>query len=277
MKSRTVLGLLFCLLSSLPAPCAAEPAELTVLTFNVLVEFSEKPGVPKWKDRKALCAQVIRDSQADLIGLQEPTPGQVKFFLAEAPGYEAVSHKGYPDATLLYKKDRFAELERGEWWLSPTPDKVSVGFGNALPRIVVWALLKDKSSGQELYALNTHFDNSMPSQVRMAKLCQDKLQPLAETKRPMIFMGDFNTTQKRGDYPTLTSNGWQDSYAVSDKASSGGRDDNVPTMVDGEGRIDHIFYHGPGLTPKAWQRVESPDPSKMLSDHFPVLARFRME
>jgi len=41
--------------------------------------------VPGWPQRRDLCAQVLQQSQADFIGLQETTPGQVKFFLENLP------------------------------------------------------------------------------------------------------------------------------------------------------------------------------------------------
>lgn len=255
---------------------AAEPLDLTVVSFNVLVDLGSKPGVPKWSERRDLCVQTLKDAKADLIGLQEPIPAQVKFLLAELPEYDAVAYKNYPDATLLFKRDVFEKLDEGSWWLSPTPDRVSVGFGNTLPRIVVWAKLKHRATGRELLVFNTHFDNSMPSQVKMAELCQKQFEPFVAQGLPMLFIGDFNTTQTRGDYPTLTSNGWKDSYAVSKLAGPGGRDDNVPTMYGGSGRIDHIFYHGDAWTPVAWERLESPDEKKPLSDHYPVLARFKL-
>jgi endonuclease/exonuclease/phosphatase family metal-dependent hydrolase len=264
------------LTESHPARGAAEPIELSVVTFNVLVDLGSQPGVPRWADRRELCVQVLRQSNADLIGLQEPLPAQVDYLLSELPGYDAVAYKGYPDATLLFKREVFEKLDHGHWWLSPTPERVSTGFGNTLPRLVVWAKLRHRAGGRDLFVFNTHFDNSMPSQVRMAELCQQQLAKFAQQKLPMLFMGDFNTTQTRGDYPKLISGGWQDAYAVSPQASPGGRDDNVPTMYEGSGRIDHIFYHGDSWRPVAWERLESPDEKKPLSDHYPVLARFKL-
>lgn len=272
LKMAGAWSLLLCLVGMARA---AEPAELKVISFNVLVDFSRQDGVPKWADRKDLCAQMLREQNADLVGLQEPSPGQVKFFMQEMPGYEAVHYKGYPDATLLYKTALFDELERGSWFLSPTPDRVSIGFGNTLPRIVAWAKLRHKPSGRELLFFNTHFDNSMPSQVRMAELCQQKFAKFAEQKLPMLFVGDFNTDQKRGDYARLISDGWQDAYRASPKASPDGRDENVPTHQEGT-RIDHIFYHGPWKA-LSWERLESPDPARLLSDHYAIAARLRLE
>lgn len=265
-----------------PARAAEEqkPFDLNIITFNILVELSVPKGVGPWKDRKDLCVQLLREKNPDLIGFQEPTPRQVTQLREALPEYEAVFYDekkpGYTDATLFYKKDLFELLERGHWWLSPTPDRVSVGFGNALPRILVWAKLKHRPTGRELYAFNTHFDNSAPSQERMAELCEKQFVPFLEKKLPMFFFGDFNTTQKRGDYPRLTSNGWRDSYVVSDIASDDGRDDNITTMFDDNIRIDHIFYHGAGIEALTWQRLESPDPARPLSDHYPVQATFRV-
>jgi len=255
----------------------AEPAKLTVVTFNILVDLSRPPGIAKWPDRREAIVQLLRDAQADVIGLQEPSPNQFKYLAAELSDFTPVWYREgrseYTDVILFYRTDRFQELARGHFWLSPTPDKkFTSGFGNTLPRIVVWAKLADRVSGRELYAINTHFDNSQPSQQRMAELCEREIPVRMDAKVPMIFMGDFNTHQTRGDYPRLTSNGWRDSYTVSPKASPEGKDENVPTFSDK--RIDHIFYRGEGLVPVLWERLEWADPGQPLSDHQGVRAQF---
>lgn len=255
---------------------AAEPFRLTIVSFNVLVDFSRPKGFPAWKDRRDLCAGVLRDSRADLIGLQEPSPGQLKFFTDQLPEFDVhyfhEQTKQYTDAALLYRRDTFELLEHGHWWLSPTPEKSSTGFGNALPRLVVWARLKHRASQTTLTAFNTHFDNTQPSQQKMAELCQRQFQPFLQQGTPLFFFGDFNTHQDRGDYPRLTADGWQDAYRACPQASADGKDDNVPTC--GDRRIDHIFYHGAGVSADDWQRLESPDPGRKISDHWPIVARF---
>lgn len=259
-----------------------QPLELTVVSFNVLVDFGSHPEVPSWKKRRELCVLMLRDTEADLIGLQETSPGQLRYLLEQLPDYAAHYYQkregdpGYPDATLLYDKRKFEALETGHWWLSPTPEKVSTGFGNALPRIVVWAKLKHKPTDRELYFVDTHFDNSRPSQTKMAALCEDQLAPFRETNLPIVFVGDFNTDQSRGDYAKLTSGGWKDSYLSSEKASEDGRDDNVPTFRNGT-RIDHIFYYGPGGSAVGWERLDTSDPDFPLSDHYPIRAQLRFE
>ncbi|MCA9413109.1 MAG: endonuclease/exonuclease/phosphatase family protein [Candidatus Omnitrophica bacterium] len=269
-------------------------SEIRVMTFNVKVDFEEDSRVPPWDDRKDLCAQVVKEARPDLLGLQETSPNQLAFFQDLLEGYETVGKTplpseerelfetlfpplkeigfdSYTDVILMIRKEVFEILDQGHWWLSPTPDKASIGFGNIFPRITVWARLKHTPSGREIVAVNTHFDNTAPSQERMAKLCQEKLQIFVDEDLPILFFGDFNTDQGRGDYPLLTSGGWKDSYLASPEASETGRDDNVPT-IGGRSRIDHIFYYGKSLQAVEWKRLESPDPKRALSDHFPVLS-----
>ncbi len=282
-----------------PAGAAdANPAEVRALTFNVLVHWETKPGVPAWDERKDLCAEVLKGSDADLIALQECSEQQTAFFEQQLPGYgvhgkipiteadmaffkehipmvAALNVSTFTDALLFYREERFELLETGHWWLSPTPGKASWGFGNTFPRIAVWARLKHRHTGLEMVVVSTHFDNTLPSQVHMARLCREKTQPWIDAGLPVMLMGDFNTDQERGDYATLTGDGWRDSYTASPMASETGRDDNVRTHVVGR-RIDHIFYNGNALKPFEWARLESPDENRKLSDHYAVFARFML-
>jgi endonuclease/exonuclease/phosphatase family metal-dependent hydrolase len=268
------------------------PTRLRVLTFNVLVDV-ERP----WEGRKDLCAQVVRDSGADLIGLQETSPNQYAFFLEQFPDFGSVGAvelteadqaelvRLYPpvallnltaftDAIILYRKEMFEKLDEGHWWQSPSPEKLSNGFGNIFPRIAVWARLKHLPTGGELLVANTHFDNTAPAQTHMAKLSHEKLNPFIDEGLTAIFTGDFNSSGQSDDYVLLTSNGWRDSYLACPESSESGRDNNVPSTVRGRGRIDHVFYQGSDLEPKEWRRLDSPDPETELSDHCPILAEF---
>jgi endonuclease/exonuclease/phosphatase family metal-dependent hydrolase len=246
--------------------------ELKIMTFNVLVNFSNPPGIDPWNERRSVCVDLIRESKATLVGLQEPSPLQAKFFAEQFPGMEMVHHPKYTDAALMYDKETFKELDRGHWWLSPTPEKPSTGFGNVLPRIVVWVKLQHRASQRELYFFDTHFDNSRPSQSKMAALCEEQMKPFEETGLPMVFVGDFNTNQDRGDYARLTRGDWKDSYLASPLASESGKDDRVTTRIDGQTRIDHIFYRGAGVRAIEWNRVEPPTQGKPYSDHYAVRA-----
>ena len=300
MRTITILFAAVLLACAFPRPASADPVDLRVMTFNVLVHWETKEGVPRWERRQELCLQVVKDANLDLLGLQEAAPKQTDFFRDNLPGYGLVGElpltgdeletfseilpiaaalriTRYTDALLFYREEIFEKLDQGHWWLSSTPDRVSADFGNAMPRVMVWAKLRHKPSGRELIAAVTHFDNTLPSQIHMAALAHDKLQPFVEQGLPVIFVGDFNTNPGRGDYAKLTEEDWTDAYLASSEASETGEDNNVPTSFHGGVRIDHILYHGAGLKAVEWRRVESPDPARPLSDHYPVFAVIRWE
>ncbi|MDX9976024.1 MAG: endonuclease/exonuclease/phosphatase family protein [FCB group bacterium] len=281
------------------APHSFAADTLRVITFNVKVDFEEEPGIPTWDERKPLALQALKEAKPDLLGLQECSPNQLAFFRESFPNFadigelkltdedqayffttfpilKQIGFTSYTDDILMYDKERFELVDHGYSWLSPTPEKPSTGFGNAFPRMMIWATLRDTTSGFEFLASVTHFDNSMPAQVEMARLSHEILAPYADKGLPMLFLGDFNTDYERGDYAKLTSSGWKDSYLVSPKASENGLDNNVVTMTNNR-RIDHIFYHGAAFTPLEWRRLDSPDPAQpQISDHWPVLAVFEV-
>jgi endonuclease/exonuclease/phosphatase family metal-dependent hydrolase len=250
----------------------ADEIELKVVTYNVLVELSAPAGIPSWSKRRDAIVELLRQEQADLIAIQEPTPRQLDYLVDKLKDYAVIRDEKFTDAALLFRRDIFEKLDEGKWWLSPTPEKpMSRGFGNFLPRILVWAKLKHTPSGGELFASSTHFDNTTPSQMKMAALCQKKWEPFLQQKIPIIWMGDFNTDQERGDYPMLTSNGFSDAYIASPDASQDGKDDNVSTFPGDHGkRIDHILVHG-SIRATQWRVITYQ--GTILSDHYPVAAK----
>lgn len=273
----------------------AAPVELRVATFNILVEWEIKPGTLPWAIRRSACIEAVREPQPDLIGFQEASPKQAIFLKEQFPEFDSVGSipltdadieelkkqvpaagvlnmRTYTDALIFYRRDLFEKLEEGHWWLSPTTDRISIGFGNTFPRIMVWARLKHLPSGRAFYFVCTHFDNTLPSQIKMATLSHELTDANLEAGVPIIFVGDFNTDHERGDYPKLISDGFRDAYLACSAASKTGIDSNIPTVLNGDVRIDHIFYRGEGIEAAQWRRLESSDPAKKLSDHYPVFA-----
>ncbi|HLE28731.1 MAG TPA: endonuclease/exonuclease/phosphatase family protein [Anaerolineales bacterium] len=263
--------------------------EISLITFNVSADFLSPPNVPPWDERKALCAHALRQAQPSIIGLQEAMPRQCGFFQSQLPEFSALTvqettadetllqplrqHYGLQtiptpyEVVLLFRTLEFDKIAEGYWWLSPTPDRLSVGFGNIAPRIVLWAQLRHRASGREFIVFNTHLDLRCTSP--MVELCREKVAAFTQPGRPLIFMGDFNFTPAQEEYTRLAGDGWRDSRAASAEAAEA-------TFMDGR-RIDYIFYRSAGLTPQAWAQLLSPDPQRRLSDHDPVYARFSVD
>ena len=285
-----VAGLLLtggCGTSGAPGPEVPETqgtwVDYTVMTYNVLFALPN-PDFDPWPVRREHVAAAIRRFTPDLIGLQEPLPNQVTDLLGLCPEYGAAQIWD-TDATTLYRKERFEVRETGTYWLSPTPDvPFSVGFGNFFPRLVIWARLADLQAGREFFLVNTHFDNTTPSQERSAPLFLERTAPLTADSF-VIATGDFNSRPPSTAYQTLTlgtSEVGQGAFRLTDSHSISSAQEVVarpgdPTDFDPLSRIDHIFVAGGRFACTAWivDMTSYGDERQYPSDHFPVVARLR--
>jgi endonuclease/exonuclease/phosphatase family metal-dependent hydrolase len=186
----------------------------------------------------------------------------------------------YTDATLLYRDDRFDLVDKGDFALSSQPEvPFTRGFGNTLPRMVMWVILRDRNSGREFLFANTHFDNTSPFQERAAPVFLTEVQRIA-AGRPVVATGDFNARPTRVAYHTLATGivegGFRlvDTYDIAPEREIVADDADRRLFVPGE-RIDHIFVAGGAWTAPRWavDLTRCCKPSRFPSDHFAVAAR----
>lgn len=279
------------------------PVSFRVMTYNILFDVPD-PGFDRWAVRKDFVAEIIRYHDPDIVGLQEPFASQVEDLLELCPGYQAVALVNPPgpltdtDATILFREGRFGKITQGSYWLSPTPDVpfsggFGRGFGNFFPRMVIWAYLVDLETHVRFYVVNTHFDNTSPSQEKSAPLFLERTEPLAR-KAPVIVTGDFNSRPSSTAYRILTS-GSLDGQEAQEGAGGGrfrltdsfdlaAQDYEVrarqgdPIEYDPEGRIDHVFLAGGDFSCRRWVvDMTSYGPErKYPSDHFAVVAHLEL-
>ena len=125
-------------------PIAAQttPREpLTVMSFNIRYG-TAKDGENHWTARREMLFDVIREQDADLVGLQEALASQIDEIIAAVPIY-AVVGVGRDDAAragefsaILFRKDRLRVAEAGTFWFSDTPSvPASKSWGNNITRI----------------------------------------------------------------------------------------------------------------------------------------------
>lgn len=273
-------------------------AELGVMTFNVLCSFCNADYAP-WDERLAAFEDILARHDPDLIGLQELTwPEEVDDFLALRDGFQAIYFVGdeagpfgltdYPDATILYRIERFSLLEHGFYWLSATPDQAwATGWADGVQfaRIVTWARFEDRRSGQPLLFVTTHFDNNSPNQEHSAPLLLERTTPWTG-QGPVIVTGDFNSQPSDVAYQTLTEGAsaggfhlvnsfdYTDDWSISSDAEP-------PPDYDVDGRIDHIFTAGDGWqwrcpqwTVDMFRYGQVP---QYPSDHFAIFARLEYQ
>jgi endonuclease/exonuclease/phosphatase family metal-dependent hydrolase len=269
--------------SGAPAPVPA-PGPLRVMSFNVRTS-NAKDGDNAWQNREELFFETIARFNPDLIGFQEVVARQRDAIEARLPGY-ALAGVARDDgdrkgewSLIAYRRDRFASVVAGDFWLSEQPDKPgSKSWDAALPRICSWIRLKEKATGRELVFANTHFDHrGVVARKEASRVLSERLAPVAAGV-PAILVGDLNVTEDNPAYlaliQPLTLGGirWIDSYrTVNPKRSAQEASFNAfKGTVEGS-RIDFIFHTSHFKATAATIDRSSRD-GRFPSDHYPVTA-----
>jgi endonuclease/exonuclease/phosphatase family metal-dependent hydrolase len=279
---RLSVTFVFILLIFVITACNEKDLNLTVMSYNILYDFPDK-DYDSWKERKVHEADIIKDHDPDLIGLQEPLPWQVCDLKNLCPEYDSISIPIHTDATILYKKDKFVVMEKGHYWLSPKPEiPLSTGFGNFLPRYVIWARLYDNETKREFYFINTHFDNTSPFQETAAPLFLERTDPLA-AELPVVITGDFNSIIGSKAFNILTDEtsefSLKDAYQIADRHEIYNcQGECTESTHSGEGQIDHVFLAGADITCSVWgvDKLTYGDLNRPPSDHFAVISKIKI-
>ncbi|MBI5302696.1 MAG: endonuclease/exonuclease/phosphatase family protein [Chloroflexi bacterium] len=184
-----------------------------VMSFNIRYGTADD-GEHRWENRKEMVIRRIQSFDPDLVGLQEcRDDAQAAYVKNSLPNYEfiGVRRGGNSETTLemtpiLYKKTVFAEIARGNFWLSETPDVPgSKGWGSLFPRTVTWTKLQCKNSTHSVVFLNAHFDHrSVTAQEQSAALVCKWAQQFA-AQHAVIVTGDFNTGKDTLAYECLVN------------------------------------------------------------------------
>ena len=256
-----------------------EPAKLRWCTFNIRLQNDgdEKAGYG-WSVRKDRVANYIKDNHIDVVGMQEVLHGQLEDLLARLPEYDYVGvgrtdgDKKGEYTPIFFLKDKFEVLEKGNFWLSETPEVPgSKGWDAALERVASYAKLKDKLTGKVFMAVNTHFDHvGVTARRESAKLIMKKIKKIVG-KKPAVVTGDFNVTEDDEAYTTMTTNKFKmnDAYHMTTNHSGPNYTWHQFCQLppNRRAKIDFIF-----ITPSikvSRAHIEEPNPQALLTDHNP--------
>lgn len=273
----------FCLLFSVELIAGAPP--IKVMSFNIRYG-DAKDGTNGWQYRKELVLQTIKVFDPDLLGMQEVLLYQGEYLKTNLTEYgfygigrEDGREKG-EFVPIMFKKSRFEVIKTGHFWLSETPEVVgSKSWDSALPRICVWALLKDKLAEREFVYANTHLDHKGKiAREESAKLIRKRMAEF-EGKYPIILTGDFNATEDTDAYKYLINGQdgkkWIDAFRVVHPNPTPYELSFNGWKPQREGkRIDWIV-HTPDFVPLNAMIDYTTDEGRFPSDHYPVEAVLR--
>ena len=175
--------------------------EMRVATFNLRYANPKDSG-NLWADRVPVVAALIEFHDFDIFGTQEALPGQVNDLQNLLPGYSwyGVGRDDGKDkgehSSIFFKKDKYQVINKGDFWLSQTPDKPSLGWDAICCfRICSWTKFKDTKTAKEFYFFNVHYDHQgVKAREESSKLMLPKINEIAGSA-PVILTGDFNGSQ----------------------------------------------------------------------------------
>lgn len=249
-KIRLLLWVAWLLVLSGSCKSPKEATTLTVASYNLrYVNTGDSLDGNGWGQRCPVIAGLIRFHGFEIFGTQEGYLSQLEDLKSKLPSYEYIG-VGRDDgknagehSAIFYRTDRFEVLDKGDFWLSETPDVPSKGWDAVLPRICSWGHFRCKDTGGEFLFFNLHMDHvGKQARVESAFLVQKKMEELGKGL-PAILTGDFNVDQTHDSYHAFVDKGVLcDSYDVCDfrYALNGTYNSFYPDNFT-ESRIDHVF------------------------------------
>lgn len=250
---------------------------ITVASYNIRYN-NPHDGVNAWPNRKEQVKALIQFHDFDIFGTQEAMIGQIEG-IAELQQYGWYG-KGRDDGqhagehcAIFYKKDRFKMLDSGDFWLSETPDKPTIGWDSKIhKRVCTWARLRDLKTKKEFYFISVHFDNQgAVARRESAKLMVSKMKEIAGDK-PVICVGDLNSTPETEQVQNMLTI-LKDAREVSAQPPYGpvGTTNSFKFDAPMKSRIDYIFVSNQIDVLKYGALNDSYD-QKYPSDHLPIVA-----
>lgn len=231
-----------------------------------------------WSLRKNRICQLLNDYNPSIFGIQEGLLNQVSFIDSILIKYDYVG-VGRDDGkikgefcAIYFDTTRYKIGKNSTFWLSETPDIVSVGWDAALERICTYGLFKDKSSGVEFWVFNTHFDHlGAISRSKSSTLILKKIREINTQLFPVIIMGDLNSLSD-SDPVKILKNYFTDALHISLDNLEGPQGTfngfNLDLSIDN--RIDYIFTKNVKVL--SYRHIDDRlDNNRHISDHLPVM------
>ena len=215
-----------------------ETVPLKVMGYNVCAENTKQTypdgTQPNMGQRMKMVFEVIESHRPDVFGLTEINHSWLNYLetylTLNGEKYGAYGRSGQGStygsgkytgqkwdlfSLVLWRVDKYDLVDQGSFWGSRTPDRPNTcnwpgGLKGDMGRASNWVILRDKASGLEFFFLCAHLDAHV-EEVRTlsAELIRKKATELAGG-RPIIMVGDWNSSESKPAYDELTCEGFAD-------------------------------------------------------------------
>jgi endonuclease/exonuclease/phosphatase family metal-dependent hydrolase len=259
------------------------------MSFNIRYD-NPNDGENVWSQRKEKVAQLIRQLQPDVLGVQEALKNQLDDLMIQLSEYEwfGVGREDGKEngefVPIFYKKNRLKVLEQSTFWLSETP-QVPGGYSwdAKYGRTVTWGKLFDKKSKKTFFFFNTHFDkDGEVSRIKNAEMLVAQIEEIAH-EDSVILVGDFNCVESSEPYRLLTATQGREKqgkekkledtrYTAQEHSGPKGTVSDFKTLVIPERKIDYIFVKN-NVNVCNHSVISTKWNGKFPSDHLPIVVQ----
>ncbi|MDP7526495.1 MAG: endonuclease/exonuclease/phosphatase family protein [Candidatus Marinimicrobia bacterium] len=235
-----------------------------------------------WKIRRNKISQILVQYSPSIIGIQEGLLNQVQYIDSSLIDYDYVGvgrddgKKKGEFCAIYFDTTRYVLLKNSTFWLSETPDTISVGWDAALERICTYGLFKDRITKEELLVFNTHFDHiGVVAREKSSELILKRINKINHRSLPVILMGDFNSIPNSSPVKEIKTE-LSDALQISLEKLQGPRgtfngfNEDLPI----EKRIDYIFTND--LKVLSYTHINDRlNNNRHISDHLPVMIKIQ--
>ncbi|SHE77919.1 Metal-dependent hydrolase, endonuclease/exonuclease/phosphatase family [Mariniphaga anaerophila] len=255
--------------------------KINAATYNLRMQTSADQEEKAWENRRAWAIKIIKKHNFDIIGTQECFKNQLEDVL-QAGNYSYIGvgrddgqSKGEHSA-IIYQNQKFEVLDKGDFWLSETPEVPSSGWDATIKRVCSWGKFREKETGKVFFFFNAHYDHKGKiARKESSKLVLKKIEEIAGDT-PAFFSGDLNALPDEESIVLLSESKmlW-DARNVSSTPVYGTEGTYHGYNLDGKTthRIDYIFVSAEIDVLEYGVLNDDITEGEFSSDHFPVLIK----
>ncbi|MFL2603094.1 MAG: endonuclease/exonuclease/phosphatase family protein [Flavobacteriaceae bacterium] len=255
--------------------------ELKVISYNIRYN-NPNDGVNLWENRKSTITKFLIDENPDFAGLQEVTFSQLSFLTESLINYSFIG-VGRDDgktkgeySPIFYNNKKYKVVSSKTFWLSSTPEKVSVGWDASMERICTYGLFENLSSKEKVWVFNTHFDHiGIKAREKSTDLILKKINEIKSMGNPIILTGDFNLNDTDSSIKKIQSQ-MKDVLLKINKSDTNYETYNgFKKIIKSKRRIDYIFVNNIEIKKAKNIHLKTPY-GGWASDHHPVLSILKL-
>ena len=257
------------------------PQPHTIVSYNIRYD-NNWDIENSWEIRRSNIIQMLIKYSPSILGIQEGLLTQVQYIDNSLINYDYVGvgrddgkNKG-EFCAIYFDTTRYVLLKNSTFWLSETPDTISVGWDAALERICTYGLFKDRITKKEFWVFNTHFDHmGSIAREKSSGLILKRIKKINRQSLPVILMGDFNSIPNSPPVKEIITE-LSDALQISTEKLHGPRgtfngfNEDLPI----EKRIDYIFTKK--LKVLSYRHINDRlENNRHISDHLPVMIKIK--